>query len=700
MANDIFMLRSVISRPALFLAGIALIACIIYWPGLHGPYVLDDNENILLNSSVALSDLTRAQVTAALMGNDSGPLKRPIAALSFALNHYFNNGFHPSFAFKLTNLVIHLLNTLLIYQLSVMLLATPRLSERLVGDNTRRIAIFATALWAFHPIQLTNVLYVVQRMNSLSALFVLMGLILFVQGRMRLDAADTKGLALMAGGMLGGLTFGLGAKENAALLPLFALVIEYSLFGFHAKKKQTRRRLLWFYTIVAAVPILSIFTWLALNPDFIVDTYLTRHFSLPERVLTESRILWYYAGLILFPAGHRFGLFHDDIALSTGLFTPVSTLFSVIGLLAVLGLGLSQTRRYPILSFAVLWFLVGHAIESNFLGLELAYEHRNYLPSYGLLFAATFGLVSVTRGSRLAGTLTLAAVILTLSFFTWNRANAWSDLQGLAEQTVRTHPDSPRANDFAARTSLSAKHDMGAAIRYTLNGLRLAPDEVGFHVDLQVLLGILGSEVEHRMHRSPTRNIGRRFDVRVTGLDENLPAIETKDGIRLSHHGSSPELISQLLRNIPISTHGIFSLENLRHCLLDPPRPCTPLRGMASTWFTMAMENPATSRDYRGILAGDAAMLYADNGDTERALEYIDFALSYLPEHISYRLAKAEYLIRLGRLDEALRDIDHIVSDPPPTDMLRSAYESRIRALREAYDKAAKHRHATRLPTR
>jgi tetratricopeptide (TPR) repeat protein len=689
------------SRIGFVLLGLVLIGVtLIYAPGLNGPFVLDDEENITAVREIAIHHLDYVSLRDAAFSNDSGPFKRPLPALSFALNHYLAGGFESTFGFKLTNLLIHLANTVLVFFFCRALLDTPALLNRIPAEWRVPVAVLAAALWACHPIQVTNVLYVVQRMNSLSALFVLTGLILFVHGRTQLNTIGAKGFTLMIFGTIGGTALGLASKENAALLPLFALVIEYSLFRFRTHDERTRRLLLIFYMLVVVLPAVSLVTYLVLNPDFILNSYVTRHFSLLERVLTETRVLWYYIGLILFPAGHRFGLFHDDITLSTGLFTPVSTLFSVIGLLAVLGLGLIQAKRHPLISFAILWFLAGHAIESDFLGLELAYEHRNYLPSYGLLFAATFGLVSVTRGSRLAGTLTLAAVILTLSFFTWNRANAWSDLQGLAEQTVRTHPDSPRANDFAARTSLSVKHDMGAAIRYTLNGLRLAPDEVGFHVDLQVLLGILGNEVEHRMHRSPTRNIGRRFDVRVTGLDENLPAIETKDGIRLSHHGSSPELISRLLRNIPISTHGIFSLENLRHCLLDPPRPCTPLRGMASAWFTMAMENPATSRDYRGILAGDAAMLYADNGDTERALEYIDFALSYLPEHISYRLAKAEYLIRLGRLDEALRDIDHIISDPPPTDMLRSAYESRIRALREAYDKAAKHRHATRSPTR
>jgi len=698
MAKNISSPRLFIPPVALLLLGIALIICLVYWPGLHGPYVLDDGENLLLNPSVALTDLTRDNIYAALTGNDSGPLKRPIAALSFALNHYFNNGFYPSFAFKTTNLAIHLLNTCFIFLLSLKLLGTPRLSNRLDIHSRQRIAIFSAALWALHPIQLTNILYVVQRMNSLSALFMLAGLLLFTHGRMLLDKANTKGLAVMACGILGGSVLGLASKENAALLPLLALTIEYCFFGFGAKNGQHRRWLLLFYTLVIILPVVAISTYLVFNPDFILNTYLTRNFSVFERVLTETRVLWFYVGLIMLPASNRLGLFHDDIVLSTGLFTPVTTLFAVIGVLVALGLGLTQARRHPVVSFAILWFLAGNAIESSFLGLELAYEHRNYLPSYGILFAVTFGLVLTAKNRRYVGLIALAAAVLTLSFVTWSQANAWGNIENLVEQTVRNHPYSPRANNFAASTSLGVKHDMVAAIRYTLNGLQLVPEEAGQHIDLQILLCVLGVEIDHELQRSSKQAADRRFDVNVTGLDEKIRAIETKEGIRLFHDSSNPKLISRLLGTKPITVHGIFSLENLRHCILDPPRSCMLLRNVALTWFTIASRNPATTRNYRAILAGNTAMLYADIGDVERALTYMNQAVDLLPEHTAYRIGRAEYLIRLGRLDEARRVIDLITAGSPPTDSPISEYESNIRKLEELFNKASKKTESNKSP--
>lgn len=699
--KHLFLWQRLKNNSLLPILSLLLIVCAVYWPGLNGPYVFDDGENILLNSSVALSDLTRENLFTALMSNDSGPLKRPVAAISFALNHYFNGGFYPTFAFKATNLAIHLLNACLIYLLSLRLLESPRLMALLDKNSRRSVAVFTAALWALHPIHLTNILYVVQRMNSLSALFVLAGLILFIQGRSIVDTDLKKGLTLMAGGILGGMGLGLAAKENAVLMLLFALVLEYVLYGFKTRKIQNQNHLLWFYILLVALPALSLAAYLLFIPDLIVDSYLTRHFSLLERVLTETRVLWLYVWLLLFPISPHFGLFHDDIALSTGLFTPVTTGVAAIGLLAVLGAGVSLAKRYPVFSFAVLWFLAGHVLESGILGLELAHEHRNYLPSYGILFAVTFGLASAVRKKRAILLLVLSTVILTFSFVTWTRASIWSDIHSLAEHTVRSHPDSPRANDFAARTSLGVRHDTTAAIRYTLSGLKLAPQEVGFHLDLQILLNSVAAEIEASGQNPKNWGARRRFEVQITGLNETMQAVVTKDGILLSRDDSNPETISALLRTKPISVHGIFSLENLRHCILDPPESCARLNNIALSWFDIAAENPRASRHYRAIILSNAAMLRADADDISRALEYINQAAALLPERVSYQIAKAEYLIRLGRLDEAGQIINLISAGPTPKDTPGKLHYENLFKLKTLHEKASNEkRHAPLLQKR
>jgi len=91
-------------------------------------------------------------------------------------------------------------------------------------------------------------------------------------------------------------------------------------------------------------------------------------------------------------------------------------------------------------------------------------------------------------------------------------------------------------------------------------------------------------------------------------------------------------------------------------------------------------------------------MLHAEAGDVARALEYINRAAALLPDHVSYRIARAKYLIKLGRLDEAGRAIDFIAAEPAPTDTPTSVHELNIRKLRELYNKAAEKKHGGLWP--
>jgi len=672
-----------------FALSVVLLTAAAYWPGLRGPYVLDDGENILSNEPVAVHELTWGNLHRAMQSGDSGPFRRPLASLSFALNHYFAGGFDQPFAFKATNLAIHGVNAILIYLLTLQLARTPALRNKLTERETIIFAGLTAGVWALHPIQLTNVLYVVQRMNSLSALFVLAGLLLFTHGRAVFDTARSKGLALMVGGALGSMTFGMASKENAALLPLFALTIEYTLFRFHTSDRSGRNLLAGFYVLLVALPLMAFAGYLISHPESITDSYATRNFSVLERVLTESRILWFYVELILLPSNHRLGLFHDDIGLSTDLFTPITTLFAVTGIVAAVAVGFTQARRRPIMSFAILWFLAGHALESSIFGLELAYEHRNYLPSYGIVLALTFGVMVLIKDRRPAYLLVPIVVCLALGVGTWARATTWDNVSALASYTAETHPHSARANDFAARISLAERGDISAAIRYTLRGLEEAPNEVGFHLTLQTLLSSLETEVGQNLAGLSQRKPGDSFTLRLPGLDDDIQATLTKNGLRLSHRDSSSETILTLLATQPLTVHGVVALENLRRCMLEPPQPCAPLRAAGLKWFTAAAENTRTARDYRAILANDAALLYAHTGDLARALEYTNRAVELLPKHIPYRMGKAEYLIRLGRLDEAARTIDDIETETDVMNTQASMHGPQLRALKTLYNNAA-----------
>ncbi|MDW8479046.1 MAG: hypothetical protein RML12_03380 [Xanthomonadales bacterium] len=109
--------------------------------------------------------------------------------------------------------------------------------------------------------------------------------------------------------------------------------------------------------------------------------------------------------------------------------------------------------RRPWLAFGIGWFFLGHAITAAPLPLELAFEHRNYLPSFGLvvaladllaLAAATLNRPLVAAGALAAWTLWQAAVAATLAL-------DWRDPLVHAEACRQRAPESARAHYEFAR---------------------------------------------------------------------------------------------------------------------------------------------------------------------------------------------------------------------------------------------------------
>ncbi|MEQ1515002.1 MAG: hypothetical protein ABL931_00770 [Usitatibacteraceae bacterium] len=425
---------------ALSLAAIAL----VYWPGLYGDFNFDDRPNILDNPRYKFDTLTWDVLVQIVGSGDAGTLKRPLPMLSFAFN-IATTGFEPYY-FKLWNLVIHLANTVLVF-LAVSLLVRAlyaRLGRSCVSATW--VALGTATLWGLHPLNLTSVLYVVQRMNSFSGTFVLMALVFYLAGRLRLIACDRRGWWAIGIGGGGNILLGALCKENAVLAPLLLVTVEGILLrNFAADRRDTR--ILNAMSILAPVSaMLAVAGVLFFRSAPIFEGYIYRDFSVWERLLTQSRVVWFYLQMILAPVNSKMGLYHDDFIISTGLLTPLSTSLAIGGLLLLAAVAAASFRKQPVLSFAIAWYFVGHLLESTFLPLEMVHEHRNYIPMLGPLFAASFYLCT-TRFSSHSKILPALLVLLccACAAATSSRAYSWGNLIRHAETEVANHPASERA---------------------------------------------------------------------------------------------------------------------------------------------------------------------------------------------------------------------------------------------------------------
>jgi hypothetical protein len=243
------------------------------------------------------------------------------------------------------------------------------------------------ALWLLHPLNVSTTLYVVQRMAQLMTFFGLSSLFCYLKGRRLVYSNPKRGLLLLCLCLFPSGLLSVLSKENGALILLLIVVFEFSIFRFEPRNAEL---IAWFRAGVIA-PLVVFGIYLVLTFADSLAGYEFRHFSLFERMLSESRILMIYLGEIFLPTNAGVSLFHDDFQISTSFLNPLSTLFSVLFLFGLAGVAWYWRKSQPVLFLGIAWFFVMHILESTYLPLELYFDHRNYMAMIGPIIVA-FGI--------------------------------------------------------------------------------------------------------------------------------------------------------------------------------------------------------------------------------------------------------------------------------------------------------------------
>ncbi len=340
-------------------------------------------------------------------------------------------------SYRYTNIAIHCLCVVCLFGFTRRFLLDLGLSE----VQTVQYALFSVALWALSALNVSTVLYVVQRMTQLSALFSVLGLWGYLVGRRTLVMRGGYSkigwfytIVIPAG--CGGLA--VLSKENGVLLYVYIFAIEV-LMRYKNTALQPSRYI-WFVSI-APLLILTIYfmsTWSQIEWG-----YRYREFSLSERLLTQSRILWEYVFHAVAPVGDL-GLIHDDFKVSHSLFDPLSTSFAVLMHVMVFVLSWMTRKKFPYVIFAVIWFYGGHILESTFIPLELYFEHRNYLPVYGVYLLSVMFVCRAGMDSKIYIPV-LGVCILTGAYFCLQQSKIWGNEKLQTATWALNHPESVRA---------------------------------------------------------------------------------------------------------------------------------------------------------------------------------------------------------------------------------------------------------------
>lgn len=612
---------SAVSRASYACAGVGLLAfCLwILWPGLYGNFYLDDFPNL---SPLESAGRNGTPLLSYLLNPAVGGVGRPVSYLTFLLQqeHWPDNPFH----FKLVNLAIHILNGILVFLVALFALRLT-CEDRFSRSSMYTIAVGCSLIWLILPIHASAIFYVVQRMTLLSALFTLGGIAGYLWVRLRYESWDKKRYGL-AGVFICLGYMGILAKENAIQTGILIWAFELTILS-----RVSWRPSRWFQGVFFLTPMIALVVYLFVIND-ITSGYVHRDFTLKERLLTQAVIFWEYVSKIFFPTPSRLHLFNDGGEVYSRVFYDLTVLVSLSGIISGLLLSIFLRKRFPWLSFAFLFFCFGHLLESTFIPLELNFEHRNYLPTVGLILGVLIGLIKVLTlydsGSfiRRLGKGFILIWVVFISFVSILEARTWGDSKSFALSALVDRPDSYRARQEAVAFFLENGEYLTAAnLLYSVND------------DFKVYAGTHAQLILLKCYNE----------------DIPLPSVSE---------------IREVFRTAPKDLGVEMALHDLWRIKREGSAECSHV-----TWSQLLIylddliSNDSFSRSRNLKLL--ASFINADNNNYELAIDILK-EIPSSKKDFALRILIARFYVMAERPDEALRVIDRLLESEGSIDKL------------------------------
>ncbi len=550
---------------------------LIYSSNLAGPFVFDDGRNIRDNPAIRLTEISWPGLKEAAT---QSPLpNRPLAYVSFALNYYFNG--YRTAGYRLVNILIHMLAGAFLYVFLKTTLRLPVMQARF--GNSQWLPCIAVLIWLVHPLHTQSVTYIVQRMNSMAAMFYILSMLCYARARLTQVPAFKW---LLAGACLVTGILALAAKETAATLPGFILVYEW--FFFQDLSREWLKRHLPF---IAAVTILLIgitIIYLGGHPlQKILSRYELRDFTPTQRVLTELRVVILYLSLLIYPHPKRLNLDYD-YPLSNSLVDPVTTLLALLAIAGLVAGSFLLAKKERLISFCLLWYCANLVIESSIIGLEIVFEHRTYLPSMMMIPLAVF-LVERYLKSKILKVTAICSIILVFAAWTYERNAVWRNPVSLWRDVVAKSPQKLRPhNNLGNALKHQGKYE--EAIYHFNKALELNPGYAKAHNNLGTVLAAQGKTDEAIKHfgialyvdpgyAAAHSNVGvvlagrNEIEKAIVHFREALrlkpdyAKVHSNLGAALVRQGKLPEALEHLHTALRLKPDDVQTRRNLQICL-------------------------------------------------------------------------------------------------------------------------------------
>lgn len=639
-------------------------AILVAWANtLHAPFVFDDTSSIVENHSIrelgSFAWLRPPHAQGETVGG------RPVLNFTFALN-YAVSGLDV-WSYHALNVLIHAASALALW--GVLRRLPP------IGDG---VAAVVTVLWALHPLQTSAVTYVVQRAESLAALFTLLTLYGFV--RYVGDPARRPRWAALS---IGACLAGVGTKETVAVAPLLALLLGTVFFssGFGDAWRRYGRL---FAVLFATWIVLGVLVWanhgrggsVGVGAGVGVFTY----------ALTQVWAVVHYLQLAVCPVGFTFDYGMVVVERATTVILPGVFLLAAIGASAW-----ALWRRHPAGVAGAAFFLLLAPTSSIIpVATQTIAEHRMYLALAALLVvlcaASVRGLARLPLPPAFVPLL-VVVVASGLAIATFIRNADYASARTLWADTVAQRPENPRAHHNLG-LALLAENRREEAARQFEHAIRLQPTHAFAHFQLGALAmsdGALPQAADHLTaalaadpHYVDARvNLGHVLarsgkteeaitHYRVALAEQPAADIRTSLGAALTQLGRLDEAV-------PLLQQAMEGAPELPEAHYQWARLCE--RAGAPKEAEAALHTALRLRPDFAAAALALGNLLGRQGRFAEAIKAFQLVLTATPADHQARNNLANCLLALGRSSEAIAEYERILQSRPNDAAVRKNLE-------------------------
>ena len=399
----------------------------------------------------------------------------PLTYTTFWLEHKLW-GLEPA-GYHLVNVLLHLLNSLLVWRL-LLRLAVPG-------------AWVAAAVFAVHPLHVESVAWIIERKDVLSGLFYLTAVLLWLRFlEQPRPWRYALALLLFAAGLL--------SKTMVVTLPAALLILQWWKNG--RITALDLRRVAPFFLVALLITAVDLYSYGSRSGS--LDS------SLPERVLIAAQALWFYAGKLAWPTG--LAVIYPRWDVSLGDPWAWLCLAAATALAATLWIMRHRIGRGPLagaLFFAVTLSPVLGFVNHGYMQYSFVADRFQYLAGIGvmavLIGAAVQGAGRLPSRWKLGATGLMVVVLAVLGTQTWRQAGIYRDEVTFFSHIVSLNPEALSAHSKLsfALTRADRQEEAVAAARI---GVEKRPDSRLAHAILGGALITVGqfAEAEENLRRA------------------------------------------------------------------------------------------------------------------------------------------------------------------------------------------------------